>query len=94
MNYQRRLHLNHLKNDYFTVIFQTLLVIAFLTSLYPDWQNITRITLIVAACVAGGGSYIMKTGYFAFIFANKNRQLDFEGDSFKRLVRTARVCVS
>ena len=96
-SYQKRLRLNNLKNNYFTVIFQILLIIALLSSFYTEWKYFTNFILIIAACVALIGAYVTKSGYFALIFSRKNRELEsttgFEGESFNRYVRTCLLLV-
>ena len=82
---QQRLHFSQLKNDYFTVIFQLLLIIVFLSSQYDEWQLMTRIFLSIAIFVALIGSVIMKSGFYGFLIYGENRHYnEIERDKIKR----------
>ena len=73
---QQRLHFSKLKNDYFTVIFQLLLIIVFLSSQYDEWHLMTKIFSFIAVSVAVTGSVIMKSGFYGFLIYGENRHFN------------------
>lgn len=83
---QRKSVINQLKDDYFTAIFQSVVLIYMLSSQYVEWHLLTRTTIVAAIVLAITWSVLLKRGFGALLQSKKKikRYLSGDSESYKR----------
>jgi hypothetical protein len=83
---QRKSVITQLKDDYFTAIFQSVVLIYMLSSQYVEWHLLTKSTIVAAIVIAITWSVLLKRGFGALLQSKKKikRHLSGDSESYKR----------
>ena len=77
---QRKTLINQLKDDYFTAIFQSIVLIYMLSSQFIEWQSLTRSTIFAGIVLSITWSALLKRGFGALLQSRKKMKRHLAGD--------------